>query len=136
MYFVFRAASVARRRNRARSRGVFERARDDDGAPFPWLLHRGDRHVEGHRFPDARQVPGEDVGGAERPGLAAARVVGREGGSLARRANVEAVGELLFQRLFKDLDGGAQRVVGSRGGDFRGKECECLARRESGPGKG
>ena len=114
---------------------VLERARDDDGASLPRLLHGGDRHVERHRLSDAREVPREDVGGAERPGPAAARVVGRGGGSLSRRSNVEPVGEPLLQRLFEDRDGGAQRVVGPRGEDFRREEGDGLARRKGGRGK-
>ena len=140
MYFVLRAASSAQAAEQGEvlrgERGrVLERARDDDGASLPRFLHGGDRHVERHRLSDAREVPREDVGGAERPGPAAARVVGRGGGSLSRRSNVEPVGEPFFERLFEDRDGGAQRVVGPRGEDFRREEGDGLARRKGGRGK-
>lgn len=106
---------------------VLERARDDDGAPLPRFLHGGDRHVERHRFSDAGEVRGEDVGDAERPGPVAASVLGRDGDSLPGGANVEPVGQLFLHRLFEDRNGGAQRVVGPRGDDLRRKEGEGLA---------
>ncbi len=114
---------------------VLEYAGYDDGATLSRVFHGGDRHVERHRFPDAREVPGEDVGGAERPGPAAARVVGRGGGSFPFRANVEAVGEFLLHRLLEEREGRAQRVVGPRGDDRRRKESQGLARRKGGGGK-
>jgi len=83
--------------------------------PFPRFLHGGDRHVERHRFPDAREVPGEYVGGAEALALRRRVSVVAVTVSSPGRPNVEAVGELFLQRLFEDRNGGAHRVVGSAG---------------------
>src|SRR3989337_1365423 len=56
-------------------------------------------------------------------------------GPLPRRSDVEAIPELLLERLFDDRDGGPQRVVRVRRVDFRWKEGEGLPRREDGRGK-
>src|SRR3972149_2888085 len=83
-------------------------------------MRRGPWPCDGTSLRSRRRSPAPPGGGGAPP---------------PRRSDVEAIPELLLERLFDDRDGGPQRVVRVRRVDFRWKEGEGLPRRGDGRGE-